>query len=298
MWTLNFTFPNNNFTNGKFFRFNNGRGQWQDATVPQGMTLPPVVGGRQDYSADMLGSGVLLPEYADAPTILPGMTFSATIVDGANTYPISGRLTNKIGRGYSPVDGYGFINVEAAATGVVPVPGVVSRKTHGTAGDFDIPLPFNGTAGVECRVPGPDNSYTLVFTFDRPVANAGTVSIQGTGSVAPAPNGSANPSIGGNSNEVIVNLNGVTDQQHLVVTLSNVRDSSGNTFSPVPARMDVLVGDVDASGVVTSGDTNLCKAQALQPLTADNFRNDVNVSGQITTGDANLIKQNALNHLP
>jgi len=44
--------------------------------------------------------------------------------------------------------------------------------------------------------------------------------------------------------------------------------------------------------------TNLCKAQALQPVTNANFRNDVNASGAITTGDVNLIKQNALHHLP
>ena len=54
-------------------------------------------------------------------------------------------------------------------------------------------------------------------------------------------------------------------------------------------------GDV---GVVTTGDTNLCKAQALQTLTNSNFRNDINVSGAITTGDVNLIKQNALTQLP
>ena len=62
--------------------------------------------------------------------------------------------------------------------------------------------------------------------------------------------------------------------------------------------MDVLVGDVNASRIVTTGDTNLCKAQALQPITGTNFRNDINASGSITTGDVNIIKQNALSQLP
>jgi hypothetical protein len=62
--------------------------------------------------------------------------------------------------------------------------------------------------------------------------------------------------------------------------------------------MGVLVGDVNASGVVTSGNTNLCKAQALQSVTSGNFRNDINASGEITTGDTNIIKQNALSQLP
>jgi hypothetical protein len=62
--------------------------------------------------------------------------------------------------------------------------------------------------------------------------------------------------------------------------------------------MGVLVGDVNASGVVTTGDVNLCKAQALQPVTNSNFRDDINFSGAITTGDVNLIKQQALTQLP
>ena len=62
--------------------------------------------------------------------------------------------------------------------------------------------------------------------------------------------------------------------------------------------MDILLGDVNSSSVVTSGDTNLCKAQALQPLTEENFRNDVNNSGSITSGDVNIIKQQALSQLP
>ena len=62
--------------------------------------------------------------------------------------------------------------------------------------------------------------------------------------------------------------------------------------------MGVLTGDVNASGVVTSGDTNLSKAQALQPVIIANFRDDINASGAITTGDVNIIKQNALSRLP
>jgi hypothetical protein len=45
--------------------------------------------------------------------------------------------------------------------------------------------------------------------------------------------------------------------------LNNVLDSQNNS-SNVPATMGVLVGHVNASGVVTSGDTNLCKAQAFR----------------------------------
>ncbi|PYK66022.1 MAG: hypothetical protein DME45_13400 [Verrucomicrobia bacterium] len=114
-WTLNIAFPANSFIVGKTFRFNNGRNQQQDATVPAGQTIPnPLYGQTGEYSADILGSGVLIPEYADNPVILPGMFFTGIVTDRGVDYPFSGRITNKIGTGYSPLDGYGFINAEAA----------------------------------------------------------------------------------------------------------------------------------------------------------------------------------------
>ena len=95
----------------------------------------------------------------------------------------------------------------------------------------------------------------------------------------------------------MVDLKGVPNGQYITVGLNGVQDSAGATGN-VSAMMGVLVGDVNSSGVVTSGDTNLCKAQALQPVTDSNFRMDINSSGAITSGDVNLIKQNALKQLP
>ena len=97
-------------------------------------------------------------------------------------------------------------------------------------------------------------------------------------------------------NQVMVNLTGVANAQTIVVTLVGVND--GTNTSDVQATMRVLVGDVNASGVVTSGDTNLFKAEALQTMGSTDFRNDINASGAITTGDVNIIKQNALSQLP
>jgi hypothetical protein len=98
-WTLNIAFPANSFIAGKTFRFNNGRNQQQDATVPVGQTIPnPLYGQTGEYSADILGSGVLIPEYADNPVILPGMLFTGIVTDGGVDYPFSGRIANKIGK--------------------------------------------------------------------------------------------------------------------------------------------------------------------------------------------------------
>ena len=307
-WTLNLSFTDNTFVNGDIFRFNVGRKQQQDATVPQGLTntgatAPIIEAGvslfRADYTADLLGDGVFIPEDPNGTNIQQGMTFNGTIVDGANTYPFSGRLTNKIGHGYSVLDGYGFINAEAATAAAVPVPGVASRKTHGAAGDFDIQLPINGPAGIECRNPGPNGRYTLVFTFDRPVQNTGTATVtQGSATVAPAPAGGTNPSSGSNPNQIIVNLNNVSNAQHLIVTLSNVQDTSGNTLPSVGARMDVLVGDTNADRFVNSGDISQTKSQSGSSVSNSNFREDLNADGLINSADISLSKSQSGTALP
>ena len=78
------------------------------------------------------------------------MTFSGTVTDGGKTYPFEGRLTNRIGRGYSALDGFGHINIEAAVTAPVPTatpaaspPGVqlvniAGRLLVGTGNDVGI----------------------------------------------------------------------------------------------------------------------------------------------------------------
>ena len=292
-WTLNFTFPSNTFTTGKNFRFNVGRYQQQDAQTPQGMTIPSIFGENAQYSGDILGSGILIPEYGDTPTIMPGMTFSGTITDGGTDYPFSGRLANSVGKGYSRLDGYGFVNAEAAVNGVVPVPSVVSRKVHGNiTTPFDIPLPFVGNPGIECRAPEQGNSHQLVFTFDKMVANAGSALVtQGTGLAAA-------PTVGPEPNQVTVKVTGVTNAQHLIVTLGNVTDSSGATFAALTARMDVLFGDVNANRSVNSTDVSQVKLQSGTAVTGSNFRNDVGANGAINSSDVSSVKMASGTALP
>jgi hypothetical protein len=181
--------------------------------------------------------------------------------------------------------------VNFAATPGIWLQSMSSRKSHGTAGTFDINLPLAGS-GVECRT----GDYAMVFRFANTLSSvtSATVTSTGTGS---------NPTItskgiGIDAHEYIVNLSNVPNGQYTGVTLNGVADASGNTAATITGTMGVLVGDVNGSKVVTSGDTNLCKAQALQAVTSANFRNDINASGAITTGDVNIIKQNALSQLP
>lgn len=67
------------------------------------------VGGN---SADLLGAGVLIPEGTIAQG---GATFSATLSDGTK---LDGVFENAIGHGYSPLDGFGFVNAQAAVEAV------------------------------------------------------------------------------------------------------------------------------------------------------------------------------------
>ena len=155
----------------------------------------------------------------------------------------------------------------------------VSRKTHGTA-TYDINLPLSGAPGVECRTGGLTNDYQIVVTFAAPVTFGGTAFSSGTGSIVSA--------TGSGTSVVSVNLTGVTNQQRLAVTLSNVSDGVNTRNIVVP--MGILAGDTNGSGAVTASDIAQTKGQSGQPVTGANFRTDVNASGTMSSSDTGLVK--------
>jgi hypothetical protein len=171
---------------------------------------------------------------------------------------------------------------------------VVSRKTHGNAGTFDVNLPLNGS-GVECRSGGSNGNFTLVFTFANVLQNVADATVSsGAGSVT----GSA---IGGDPHQYIVNLTGVANAQVTTVKLTNLYDSAGNSTSALSVSMGVLLGDVDASRRVDSGDVFLARQQTLQPLPPagnGDFRRDIDVSGRIDSGDVFIARQQTTTTLP
>src|SRR5438876_5943714 len=59
-----------------------------------------------------------------------------------------------------------------------------SRKTHGAAGTFDIPLPLTGNVGVECRSGGATNDYQMIINFATTVTVGSASVTSGTGSVS------------------------------------------------------------------------------------------------------------------
>jgi hypothetical protein len=167
----------------------------------------------------------------------------------------------------------------------VQLSAVVSRKTHGIAGTFDIDLPLTGPRGVECRSGGANGDYTLVFTFANSLTNVDGANISsGTGSVTSSNIDSSD------AHRYAVNLTGVTNAQVITVSLKNVADSAGN-FSPATAgSMAVLLGDANANGVVSNLDVSLVKAQVAVPVDSSNFRNDVNGNGTVSNTDVSVTK--------
>ncbi len=166
----------------------------------------------------------------------------------------------------------------------------VSHKTHGTAGAFDVDLPLTDNPGIECRSGGVTGDYTMILTFSNTLINVGGVSV--------APCGLVSSSLPGpNANQYTVNLTGVCNAQYITVTLTDVRDSAGGDFN-VAQSMGVLLGDVNASGVVDSGDVFLVRQQTLQPVSGSNFREDVNADGNIDSSDLIITRQQTGTSLP
>jgi hypothetical protein len=132
----------------------------------------------------------------------------------------------------------------------------------------------------------------LVFTFTNNLTSVASASVTshnpttGTGMVTGAPTVSGK--------EVTVNLTGVSTGQYITVTLNNVLDAAGNIGNVTGPQMGVLVGDVNANGVVTNADVSLVKAQVAAGGNVDpagsNFRTDVNANGVITNADVSLTK--------
>jgi dockerin type I repeat protein len=171
---------------------------------------------------------------------------------------------------------------------------IVSRKTHGTAGTFDIDLPLTGPVGVECRLPGPSNTYNLIYTFN------GNVSVPGTATKTQGNLIVGVPVLGPNANQVTVPLRSVVNAQHVVITLNGVQESGvgGTTLNNMLARMDVLLGDVNANGTVTTGDVTAVQGQVGGTSNQSTFGYDVNANGLITTGDVTLVQGQVGSHLP
>ena len=177
-----------------------------------------------------------------------------------------------------------YVHVQPAGT--IPQ-SAVSRKTHGSAGTFDIDLPLSGTPGIECRSGGATGDYTVVVTFGGNVSVNGSPEAQvtsGTGCVGTG--GVCNGNVSASGNSVTVPLTNVGNVQTLNVTLNNVNNAAVNVTIPI----SILVGDVNGDRTVNSGDAIITRSRSGQSADATDFRADVNLDGFINSGDTASVR--------
>jgi hypothetical protein len=204
--------------------------------------------------------------------------------DNVNSTKIDARGTNSTDSGNNT--GWIFLNAPTLAS-------ASSRMTHGSAGTFDLPLALSSRT-VEMRGATNDNltttgNFTTVFTFNEAV-NSGTASVTaGTGTAG-------TPTFSGSS--MIVPLSGVTDQQTVTVTASNVSGPTTATLGSASVQIGFLWGDVNQDGFVNVGDTTLVRGSEGQTTNSTNFKYDVNVSGVVDSTDTTIVKNNSGDFLP
>ncbi len=223
-----------------------------------------------------------------------GPAYTATGVDqrGSSrpvTYSVS--ITPPVGGDRSDIGAVELL------PGVKPI-FAVSRKTHGSAGDFDISLPLTGNPGVECRSGGVNDDYQIILTFATPISFSSAAVTSGIGSVSGTSiSGPIQISPDGTTGtQVTIDLTGVTDVQKITVALFDV--NNGSNSGDVGIRMGVLVGDTSGNGSVNSSDASQVKSQSGEGVAAGNFREDVNANGLINAADVAQTKIKSGNVLP
>lgn len=244
--------------------------------------VPPTVGNTGTICTNYLG---------DSATVGTGNTFSFDLPANATLVLV----VEEANAGTAGCSGYtlnvsGLVGNGAGSGPCAPAPSVVSRKVHGTAGTFDIPLPLTGPSGVEDRTGngGVVGSHTIVLTFSSdPTGATATVAANnpssGTGTVS---------SVTYSGNDMIVNLTNVSDQQTLTLSVT------GGTVSPAVVPIGFLVGDVNGNRTVSSTDVSQVKAASGATETTANFRADVNAGGAINGTDVSIVKAASGHTLP
>ncbi len=247
----------------------------------------PEIGIHGNLSADPALVAAGTGDYhltATSPAIDAGLN-SETLVPAAD-FSGAPRVQDGNSDGTASVDMGAF-----EAPGTVPLPPVLTsafvRKSHGTAGVFDLPLSL--VASAPTTEPRMGGFHTIVLNFDKPVSFASSPTvIEGTAALL---------TMVTTVNEVILDYMGIPDAQYLTVTLADVRSTDGGRGSG-SIRVGFLFGDVNKSRQVTVADVGIVNASLLAPVTAANFRLDLNVDGHLTVADKGLANASLLRKLP
>ena len=264
------------------------------ATEPAAPVITSVVAGNQSVTINFTvpndgGSAITSYTATGLPSGIIGtcnVPCSSIIVTGlmnGTSYTFTLTATNAIGTGGASV---ASMPVTPALV-TLSLSSVVSRKIHGAAGPFDIPVLAGLPVSIEPRMSS--TGHQIIFQFNMPVTATGTLSAIDQ---AGLPAGVSFASASGN--EVSVWLAGVADNSRVTLMLAGVNGTGFN----VSATVGFLAGDVNASGKVSAGDIASVKARAGIPLDGNNFRADVNASGDIDAADSRMAKARAGLQLP
>ena len=303
----------NGHSGGLLWKVTDGEGRITQFTYePSGLKeamIYPAIGGHSDTQtwaydsnknliARKAPGGAIQTFQYDSRNRKTAMRWSNLVDFSDFAYDKAGRL-NWAQNAYSTIvreyDSAGRMTLDqqtmpGAAPTPVPLigrPTVVSRRTHGTAGTFDIELPLTGNPGVECRTGGSSNSYKIIATFADSVTLDGDANVSaGIGTV----NSSAVAPIEGGGTVVAVDLNNVSTAQKLTVMLP-VHNSDVSDTIAIPMR--VLVGDVNHNGGVNSTDLAATNSHTGQSVTVDTFRYDINGDGAINSSDVSAVSANS-----
>ena len=172
--------------------------------------------------------------------------------------------------------------------------GAVSVKTHGTSGNFALPLVLGpaGSGTVEPRAGGPTQ---VVFTFSDNIAAAdGTISANEF-TITNATFSSA--SISGN--ELTLNLSGVVDQSVVSITLSGLNSTGGAPLSGDNyVEIRALLADANQDQAVDRADLMFLRPHQGESVDNSNFVLDLDLDGFIGLGDRRLVGRNKLHTVP
>jgi predicted outer membrane repeat protein len=226
-------------------------------------------------------------------------TFDVQIIDNSISEPdetVNLTLSNPNGGGSLGIPTMAILTIEDndIMTGSLILTGAASRKTHGSSGNFELPLILDpaGSGTVEPRTDGPT---TLILTFsDNVVASDGTID----GNEFAIMNASfAGASSTGN--QITLNLTNVIDQSVVSVALSGIESNEGTALSgDNDVEIRALLGDANQDRIVDRADIASLRAHRNQNVDEDNFVLDLDLNGTVGPHDGRIVRGNKLHTVP
>jgi len=230
-----------------------------------------------------------------------GLNFSRTLTNltASTNYKLCFYALNTLSNAVTPWEK----TFTTAAAPAVTFLNAVSRKTHGTAGAFNLPLGAGSlTAGSNITVEprrSADGAFDVVFTFSGTVTSA-------SASLSGAMSGTVTPTISHNGSTVAEKSVVLADVSTVTVHLTNVPDTKrvGVTLTvngianAATAYIGFLYGDVSQNRQVQGTDSTAVRARMGAPLDTTNFMYDVNVNGAIQGTDDTIVRSLIGNSLP